>query len=272
LRQVLWIGGAPASGKTTIATALARRHGLRLYRADTRTWVHRDRAIAMGHEAARRWESMTPSERWETSSPAEMLAMSLHRERGAMVIDDLRALPDSPLIVAEGSPLPASAVSSGVADPSRAVWLLPTEEFQDAQLATRHTPDGPARLYRLLRETIAAEAHEHGAPTLVVDGSRDATQMTDLVERVLSGPIAAGPIASTLGARQDLLREANLDVVAQVRGYHARPWAGGDAETVRQVFVCECGDARCELAVELTVGAAAATPVHAPGCEHRVQP
>jgi adenylylsulfate kinase-like enzyme len=41
LRHVLWIGGAPGSGKTTIATRLARRHGLRLYSADTKTWEHR---------------------------------------------------------------------------------------------------------------------------------------------------------------------------------------------------------------------------------------
>jgi broad-specificity NMP kinase len=29
LRHVLWIGGSPGSGKTTVATRIARRHGLR---------------------------------------------------------------------------------------------------------------------------------------------------------------------------------------------------------------------------------------------------
>jgi cytidylate kinase len=32
--QALWIGGPPASGKTTIATRIARRHGLRLYQGE----------------------------------------------------------------------------------------------------------------------------------------------------------------------------------------------------------------------------------------------
>ena len=63
--------------------------------------------------AARRWEALSPAERWERSSPAELLAMSLHAERGPMVVEDLRALPDTPLIVAEGSTLPAWVVSSG---------------------------------------------------------------------------------------------------------------------------------------------------------------
>jgi cytidylate kinase len=54
VRHTLWIGGAPASGKTTVATRIARRHGLRLYSADTRTREHRDpRARWAGHGANR---------------------------------------------------------------------------------------------------------------------------------------------------------------------------------------------------------------------------
>jgi cytidylate kinase len=121
MRHVIWLGGPPASGKTTVATWLACRHGLRLYSADTRTLAHRDRALAAGLGAARRWEALTPAERWEHSTVADMLEMSLHRERCAMVVDDLAALPASPLIVAEGSVLSASAVSGGVAVRSQAV-------------------------------------------------------------------------------------------------------------------------------------------------------
>jgi adenylate kinase family enzyme len=41
---VLWIGGPPGAGKSTVARHLARRRGLRWYQADTHTWTHRDRA------------------------------------------------------------------------------------------------------------------------------------------------------------------------------------------------------------------------------------
>jgi hypothetical protein len=101
LRHVLWIGGPPGTGKSSVATRIARRYGLRWYNTDTRTWQHRDRALRAGNAAARRWEAMTPEQRWVGSTPHEMLEGSLHRKRGPMVIDDLRALPHSPLVVAE---------------------------------------------------------------------------------------------------------------------------------------------------------------------------
>jgi hypothetical protein len=131
---------------------------LRWYGANTRTWEHRDRALFAGHAAALRWEAMTPQERWDQATPAEVLDMSLHAERGPMVLDDLRALPRSPLVVAEGSTLPAQAVSSGIAGRSRAVWLLPTDDFQRALLEARGVPPGPTALYLLLQDLIAREA------------------------------------------------------------------------------------------------------------------
>lgn len=260
LRHVLWIGGPPGAGKTAVALRLVRRHGLRWYGADTRTWEHRDRALRAGSAAARRWEALPPEERW-TAGPAQLLELSLHAERGPMVLEDLRALPGSPLVVAEGSPLPASVLSSGSVDRSRAVWLLPTAAFQRAVLEARGTEPGPMALHVLLRDTIAREAAEHGASTLLVDGSRDLEATVAAVEELFAAALAGGPRATSAAERQALLREANLAVVAQVRAYHARPWAEGDAEAVVRELVCECGDPACVATVQVPVGVASSAPV-----------
>ena len=253
---MLWIGGPPGSGKTTIATRLARRHGLRWYCADWRTWEHRDRAIQAGNPAALRWEALTPEER-QTAAPAELLAMSLHTERGSMVVDDLRLLPTSPLVVAEGSPISPAMLPAGLAERSRAVWLIPTEEARHA---------GPrSRLSELLAAEIEREVDEHSAPTLAVDGSSGIDELVTAVERLFADAVAEGPRAVTLAERRALLREANQAIVAQVRGYYARPWADGDADARLREFVCECGDTGCTAGVELRVGVVAAEPALAPG-------
>ena len=265
MRHVLWIGGPPASGKTTVATRLACRHGLRLYSADTRTWVHRDRALAAGVAAAARWEAATSAERWERSSVAEMLEMSLYRQRGAMVIEDLAALPVSPLIVAEGSVLPASAVSRGIAVRSQAVWLIPTAPFQRQQLRARGAPSGPARLYAALAALIKDEAAGAGVQTITVDGSRGVAQVVAAAEEMFADALAHGSRAGTARERQALRSEANQAIAAQVHGYYARPWASGDPEAVIQPFICECGDAACCELVPMPVGALGSQRPAAPG-------
>ncbi len=265
LGHVLWIGGPPGAGKTTVASRLARTHGLRLYSADTRTWSHRDRALAAADPVAHRWEALSPVDRWDGTTPQELVALSLHHARGPMVIDDLRVLPSSPLVVAEGSVLPAWAVSSGIAAPGRAVWLLPTAELQDRLLAARGTAGGQAVLHRAMRDVIAEEVEDHGVPSLTVDGSCDVEALTSAVEAMFAGAVGEGPRAATVEERRGLLREANLDVVSQVRARFARPWAGGVADDVLRMFPCECAQPGCTSDVERRVGEAAARPTLAAG-------
>jgi hypothetical protein len=254
------LGGPPAAGKTTVATRLARRHGLRLHHTDTRTWAHRDRALAAGHHAAARWEALDPAARWELSDD-ELLELSLHHERGPMVVDDVRALPRAPIVLVEGSSVPLPPPG----DFGRALWLLPTASFQDAQLAARPIPDGHRRLYRRLRELAELAVRDSGVPAIVVDGSTGIDDLTDAVEAHFAAALAAGPCATTGETRRALVREANLAVVGQMRAYFARPWAQGDAEGAVQTFLCECGGPACDADVVTTVAQAAEAPVSAPG-------
>jgi hypothetical protein len=81
--------------------------------------------------------------------------------------------------------------------------------------------------------------------------------------------LTAGPKAETATERRALLREINEAIVAQVRAYHARPWAQGDPDAVVRAFVCECGDPRCEADLELPVGVVADSSALAAGHANR---
>ena len=49
------------------------------------------------------------------------------------------------------------------------------------------------------------------------------------------------------------MRYANEAVVAQARGYLARPWSSGDEATFVRTFLCECDDPECTAVFELAV-------------------
>jgi len=164
-------------------------------------------------------------------------------------------------VVAEGTTLPATVLQ----DRSRAVWLIPTPEFQRARLEERGLPRGARELYLLLAETIEHEARKADAPICGVGSWRGIDATVADVERHFAAALTEGPVAESVTERRALLREANEAVVAQVRGYYARPWADGEPDEEVRTFLCECGDRRCDLTVEIPTGIAARTPVLAAG-------
>ncbi|MGW1974016.1 hypothetical protein [Streptomyces sp. NPDC001889] len=222
-----------------MARLLARRHGLRWYGADAHTWKHRDRAIAAGHRAAIRWEALPREERW-SAPEEELLAMSLHHERGAMIAEDVRALPPSPPTVVEGTP-----VTPRFAGP-RALWLLPTPEVQRRRLAERGLEPGPLALYRHLVRVIEAEVEEYGGAVLRVDGERGVAETLAEVEGFFAGELSG---VRTAEGRRGLLRYANGVVAEQYRGFLGRAWAPRAGLVAR--FACECASPVCEEDVPL---------------------
>jgi len=132
-----------------------------------------------------RFVAMDMDERWVNRSPETMLD-TFHWYRGEgfdLIVEDLLALPADRGVVAEGFRLLPELVAPLLAEPRRAVWLLPTPEFRRAAFERRgglwqiagRTSDPERALNNLLErdrmftERLDATASGLGLPVIRVD-------------------------------------------------------------------------------------------------------
>ena len=207
--HILWIGGPPDGGKTSIAASLAQRHGLQVYHFDRHELDHFARADPARQPAlyAAHPDRMGPEERWLGSSPEEMTwrTIACWSERCDMALADLRAMPSSPLIVAEGPGFFPALIAPLLADRRRAIWLIPSEAFKRASVIRRDKLNGvptsdPARARenlirrdRLMGEQARRDVADLGMLMHEIDGTRDLEAMIALVEAQFAPWLAPRP-------------------------------------------------------------------------------
>lgn len=149
LGHVFWIGGGSGAGKSTVARRVAARHGLRLYATDDVMPDHARRCAAGDCPLLAAFAAMDMDERWLNRSPQTMLE-TFHWFRGEgfhLIIEDLLRLPARPGVIVEGFRLLPRLVKPLLAEPGRAVWLLPTPGFRRAAFDSRGT------LWEIARKT-----------------------------------------------------------------------------------------------------------------------
>jgi hypothetical protein len=198
LAHVLWIGGAPNAGKTTLTRLLAGKYDFKIYNADwhlVREHHRRPGAVVKG------WDDLTMDERWIRPSPHELAERDIANwtARFPLVVTDLLALPDDRTIVAEGPALFPWCVAPLLRSTTQAVFLLPTPEVRQRVLARRNR-DWPASSDRfttdperarrniaardaVLRERIASSCDELGLRWVGIDGSLDLDDSVALLEQ-----------------------------------------------------------------------------------------
>ena len=216
----MWIGGPQASGKSSIARALSERFQLQLYVVDHRVWVHEPRMPAT------EFASLTMDERWVHAEPAQMLEwfVTHSRHRFRLILEDLRALPDTPAAIVEGPQLFPRFVAAVIGSREQALFLQPDLDGMRARLLARGpmaaTSDGVrARENATARDVLIArlferEARELRFPTLAVDAALE--EMTERAAAVLA------PVVDGLPRGGDLMavRQAEEGVLqTQVRLY-----------------------------------------------------
>jgi len=199
LAHILWIGGGPRVGKTTLSRLLAGKWDLKIYNLDWhQVREHRNRPGGI----PRSWDTLSMDARWLTPSPEELAERDAAGWTAgfALVVEDLLALPRSRIVVAEGPGVFPWCVASTIRSANQAIFLVPSVAFRDSVLArrARDVPVGqrmedetsdPERARRNLRDRdvalgarVASSCAELGLRCVRVDGSLDLDDSLTLVE------------------------------------------------------------------------------------------
>ncbi|HJW48982.1 MAG TPA: hypothetical protein VJ726_06165 [Candidatus Limnocylindria bacterium] len=197
LAHVLWIGGGPQAGKTTLSRLLAGKWDLKIYNID---WhAVREHAGRPGTAVAA-FQQLSMDERWAVPSANELLerSITIWQDGFALVLEDLLALPRSRTIVAEGPGAFPWCVAPVISSPRQAIFLVPTRERRDI-VATRRWGSGQLERFpgivdreralinvsardALLDARIASSCADLGLRCERLDGSLDLDDSLALLE------------------------------------------------------------------------------------------
>jgi len=195
LATVWWIGGSPCAGKTSLARLLAARYGLGTYHCDDGYAGRQARANGEGQPRLHALQTATCDEIW-LGEVGTMVADELqaYGEELPMIVEELVTLGGGPLLV-EGTALLPERVAALLGGRRRAIWVVPTEEFQRRHYAQRAwtaevvsgcSDPGRAWANWMARDAafarrVADQAAALGLPVLWVDGRRTLERTAQVV-------------------------------------------------------------------------------------------
>lgn len=243
--KTLFIGGGTGGGKTTVARALAARHGLRLLPIDAFWYEHAERAGETSPPPDVQWLEWTPATQAADFERVSRLMLGY-------VLEDLQSLPLQPGLLVEGPQVVPDLLPEG----ARAAFLMPTPEFQRQTLSPRPMPSSdPARALanrlvkdRLYADRVAGLARERGFLVVELDGSRTPEEICAQLEREFEDFFHGSEPVDVTGAR----RWENEKIARNVRSWIA----SGDHRTSDEQLVplaCECGRLGCGERVRVTL-------------------
>ena len=196
----VWLGGAPCSGKSTVAELLAVQLSLPVYRADSFFTVHGKSAPA--GSVLNRIAASSFALNFQRPVDAMLQDfVSASREEVPLIDADLSAPHWRNGAIVEGCALLPSAVRTVASPGDAAVFMLPTEQFQREAYRARpwaagllaEVPD-PALVWENWRQRdvafanlVGAEARTLGLPVVIIDGTRSVYEVAALVHAHVVG-------------------------------------------------------------------------------------
>ena len=200
MTDIYWIGGAPCSGKSTIAEKLAYKHGLSLFKSDDHMYAHMNLARAEKQPVMAKVASLSWDAIWTRPVAVQVQdEFDFYREEFDMLLEELALYPQGQPILAEGNAWLPELLGRLQPPPEHSVFLIPTKEFQVANYSQRQfikdilsqCADPQAAFANWIErdacfgETVDQAARQMGLPVIRVDGRLSIEEITRLVEKAL---------------------------------------------------------------------------------------
>lgn len=140
---MFWLGGSPCAGKSSVSEVLARRFALDVYHVDEAFDRH-----VLGLDPARQpalaaWYASSWDERW-MRPPGDLLrnVIPCYGEHFALILNDILTTPGRKPLLVEGAALLPRHVAGLIPKRSRALWMIPSADFQREHYSKRQWERG----------------------------------------------------------------------------------------------------------------------------------
>lgn len=194
--NTLFIGGSPCSGKSTIAAALAERYNFAYYKIDDYEGEHINRSDSRQHTIMHKWKNPVWDDIWMRPPDIQVSEeLQFYEERFSMILEDLHQFSEKDQIITEGAALLPDLMYKANVSVDRAIYLIPTKEFQVEYYSKRSFIKGilsqcsnpekaffnwMERDYRFGKK-IALQAKSLGYEVILVDGEKTIDENYELV-------------------------------------------------------------------------------------------
>jgi adenylate kinase family enzyme len=197
LDHVIWIGGSPCAGKSSLAAALASRYGMTVYGCDDHVERHVREADPDSAPTLIRLSQLDCDGLWMRPIDQQVREeIAFYNDELPLILRDLAAMPANRPVIAEGAALMPRPLHGMGIPPDRAIWVVPTPAFQRAHYAQRdwrhdvlRACTDPDRAWEnwMSRDEgfaahVAAEAPRLGYRVITVDGSHTIDEIQAEVE------------------------------------------------------------------------------------------
>ncbi len=201
--KVLWIGGTPDAGKTSVARALGEHFCWPVYEYDRTDLYHHNLLVHISPDNYSSFMSATIDEQWVDPAPDVLLqrALDSFEKRFHFILEELHAwtLPKNGRMIVEGFGLTPARLTPLLSSPNQAIFLIPTEQFKKASMERRGKPafaketSNPTKAKQnllerdlLLARHIQEQAQRHGLRVVEVDGSYSIEKTAQLIHEHFS--------------------------------------------------------------------------------------